>query len=81
MSSLDQRIGQIFREIFDDEALALSDSTTVKDIPEWDSFAHVKLMIAFEEAFNVNFTTDEVVTISSVGALKRALLEKGVSPE
>lgn len=81
MSSLDQRIGQIFREIFDDEALALSDSTTAKDIPEWDSFAHVKLMIAFEEAFNVNFTTDEVVTISSVGALKGALLEKGVSPE
>jgi acyl carrier protein len=78
MSLLYQRIQQVFREVLDNDGLLVTQSMTSDDVPGWDSFAQVKLVIALEEEFQVKFTTDEVATISSVDGLARALAAKGV---
>jgi acyl carrier protein len=79
MSFLEERIQQVFREVFDNQDLIVSDPMTSHDIQGWDSFAQVRLVIAFEEEFDIKFTTAEVATISSVAGLKNALLSKGVA--
>ncbi len=76
--SLHQRMQQVFREVFDDERMEIRDDMTPKDIPGWDSLAHVKLIIGLEEEFNCKFTVHEVVGIASVGDLKRMLSLKGI---
>jgi acyl carrier protein len=81
MSFLEERIQQVFQEVFHNQDLTVSDSTTSKDIQGWDSFAQVRLVIAFEEEFDIKFTTDEVATISSVAGLKDALVSKGVAAD
>lgn len=67
------RIRRVFREVFDDPALEVSEETSPEQLPAWDSFAHVKLLVALEEEFAVQFTTAEAAEMRSVGDFRRAL--------
>jgi acyl carrier protein len=64
---------KIFREIFDDPAIVLTDTTTAKDIALWDSISHVDLVVSVEKAFRVSFTTKEIKGLENVGDLVRLL--------
>jgi acyl carrier protein len=76
---LDQRLQQIFREAFDNDKLVLANSLSPETMPQWDSLAHVKLMMGCEEEFGVKFTIEETVESTSVGKLKSVLTAKGAS--
>lgn len=67
---------RVFRDVFDDESLAVDDQTSARDVPGWDSLAQVKLVISLEYEFRVRFTTAEIGSWSNVGDLKRALRSK-----
>jgi len=75
---VDQRLQQIFREAFENDKLTLSDSLSLESMPQWDSLAHVKLMMGCEEEFGVKFTIQETIESTSVGKLKAVLASKGV---
>ncbi len=62
-----ERLTGIFRRVFDDPELAISDATTTRDIEEWDSLNHINLIVATEKAFSVQFTTREVKLLGNVG--------------
>ncbi len=74
----DQRLQRIFREVFDDDKLALSNSLSPETLAEWDSLAQVKLIVACEEEFGIKFSIDETIEIASAGKLKEVLASKGV---
>jgi acyl carrier protein len=74
---IDQRLQQIFREVFDDDKLSISDSLSPETMPEWDSLAHVKLIVGCEEEFGVKFSIDETMETTSAGKLKAVLESKG----
>jgi acyl carrier protein len=74
----DQRLQQIFREAFENDKLTLSDGLSPETLPEWDSLAHVKLMMGCEEEFGVKFSIEETVESTSVARLKQVLTSKGV---
>jgi acyl carrier protein len=57
------RIRRIFREIFDDNQLDISDELSPRNLPAWDSLAQVKLLLALEEEFGVQFTTAEAAEL------------------
>lgn len=80
MSLTDQRLQQIFREVFENDALVLSDSLSPETERAWDSLAHLKLIMGCEEEFGVKFTLEETVDSNSVGKLKSVLAAKGVAP-
>lgn len=61
------KLRNIFREIFDDDLMSISEETQRGDIEDWDSVAHVKLVLAVEAEFGIRLTTDEVATVKSVG--------------
>jgi acyl carrier protein len=75
---IDQRLQQVFREVFENNKLTLSDALSPETMPQWDSLAHVKLIMASEEEFGVKFSIEETVESTSVGQLKAALASKGV---
>lgn len=60
-------IQSIFREILDDPELKVLPSTGPNDIPDWDSVAQVKIILALEEAFGMRFSTSEVAESHTVG--------------
>jgi acyl carrier protein len=75
----DRRLQQIFREAFDNDKLTLTDALSPETMPQWDSLAHVRLMMGCEEEFGVKFTIEETVESTSVGKLKSVLALKGVA--
>ena len=79
MTLLDQRLQQVFREAFENDKLILTDSISPETLPEWDSLAHVKLIMGCEEEFGVKFTIEETIDSTSVAKLKAVLAAKGVA--
>ena len=64
-----QELQPIFRELFCDEGLVISQTTSAADIEEWDSMAHVNLLIEIEKRFGVRFTAQEMGSTADVSAL------------
>lgn len=63
------RLQEVFRGVFDDEALVISRDTTAQDIEAWDSVQNVLLMLEVEGAFGVRFSTPEIAYLKNVGDL------------
>jgi acyl carrier protein len=59
----------IFRDLFDDDAIVLSPGLTASDVPEWDSFNHINLIVSVESRFGVKFQTAELESMHTVGHL------------
>jgi len=70
------KLSNIFRVLFNLPDLELNDNLTAKDVPGWDSFNHVNLIINIEEEFNVRFSNDEVGGMQNVGNLESLLASK-----
>ena len=70
------KLSEIFRVLFNRPDLELNDDLTAKDVPGWDSFNHVNLIINIEEEFDVRFSNDEVAGMQKVGDLKTLLTSK-----
>jgi acyl carrier protein len=72
-----ERVQNVFRDVFEDPMLLITEKTTAADIPTWDSLTHITLIVSLEEEFSIQFTSMEVTSMSCVGDLF-TLLEKKV---
>lgn len=72
------RLIAVFREVFEDDGLEVTEKMTAEDIPAWDSLKHIMLMLAIEAEFGVKLKASEIGTIADVGALV-ALLEARIA--
>jgi acyl carrier protein len=70
------RLNEVFRSVFDDPALTVSEATTAKDVRDWDSIAHITLVIELEREFNVKFQMAEIEKLRNVGDLVAMLVAK-----
>ncbi len=70
------KLTEIFRDVFDDEDIEISDTTTADDIEEWDSLEHITLIAAVEKAFKMRFTMKEVSSMKNVGEMMTILEER-----
>ncbi len=66
---LQTMLQDVFRDVFDNNTIVIDRNTSADDIGEWDSFNHVRLIIAAEEAFNVSLSTADVADLRNVGEL------------
>lgn len=57
----------------------VSDGLEYNSIKEWDSVAHMTLVAALEEAFDIMLDTDDIIDMSSVGKSKEILAKYDVS--
>jgi len=64
-----ERINKVFREVFDDESITVTDSTTANDIDDWDSFEHINLVVAVEEEFGIRIPMGKVLVMKNVGEM------------
>lgn len=66
---LDTQLTAIFRDLFDDDTITLRPGLTASDVPEWDSFNHINLIVAVEARFGIKFQTAELESMQTVGQL------------
>jgi len=64
-----RQLDEIFRDVFDDDTIALTPETTASDIDGWDSVAHVDLIVSIETRMKIKFKTSELGNLHNVGQL------------
>lgn len=73
---INEKLTNVFREVFDDDTITLHDEMTADDVDAWDSLSHVNLMIATELAFGIEFKQSEIQSFKNVGELIERIKEK-----
>ena len=48
-----EKLNNVFRDVFDDDTITVSDNTTASDIDGWDSLMHITLISAVEDEFDI----------------------------
>jgi acyl carrier protein len=74
--SIYDRMALVFREVFDDDGLVLTPAMTAKDVAEWDSLNHIRLVVAIEAEFKIRFTAGEISDLENVGELVALIQRK-----
>ncbi len=64
-----EKITGIFREVFDDDSLVITEATHAADIEDWDSLAQITLVTAVEDMFGMQFLLEDVTTMQNVGEM------------
>jgi len=54
----------------------INENSSMDTIGEWDSLNHMNLMMALEEEFSIQFDNTEVMKLTSMDAILRALKRK-----
>ena len=63
------KVQEIFRDVFDDEELVISDATNSDEIEDWDSLEHISLIVSMEKEFSMKFDLKEVNELKDVGEM------------
>jgi acyl carrier protein len=58
---------RVFHDVFDDDTLVLRPDLTANEVPGWDSFTHINLIVAAEGRFHIRFKTAELESMQNVG--------------
>ena len=48
-----ERLDRVFQDVFDDDTIHVTPTTTADDIEDWDSLEHITLISAVRELFGV----------------------------
>jgi acyl carrier protein len=63
------RLTEVFRVTFGDEAIVLDPAMTADDVEAWDSVSHITLIYAIEDEFGIKFSTRDLEGLACVGDL------------
>ena len=56
------RLTPIFHEVFDDDDIIPHSNMTANDVTAWDSLSNIRLVVAVEKEFAIQFSTGEVAS-------------------
>lgn len=65
------KLKNIFAESLGVDANIVTDNLRYAEIPQWDSVAHMALVAAIEEGFDIMIDTEDVIDMSSFEKAKQ----------
>ena len=71
-----EKLTEVFRIVFDDDSLVITNNTTSSDIEDWDSLEQINLIVGIEKKFNIKFKLEEVTGLENVGAMVDLIVSK-----
>ena len=75
---MEGKVTGLLAEVLQIPPAGINDDLEMKDLDVWDSLKHMELVVALEQAFDIQFTFDEIVAMRSVREIKRVLSERRV---
>jgi acyl carrier protein len=67
---------EIFQIVLMRDELLLTPELSAKDVPGWDSFKQIEILIATEQRFGIRISTREVDRLKTVGDLAAVVAAK-----
>jgi len=74
----ENKLKEIMADVFGVDSKTIDERASADTIAKWDSFNHMKLVLALEEEFNVIFQAEQTVEMLSYPLVKIALSEHGI---
>lgn len=71
-----ERVNKVFKDVFDDEDVAVTFESTAADVEGWDSLRHITLIEAVEDEFDMRFQMNEVTGMKDVGEMVDIIAER-----
>ena len=68
-TEITNQLTNIFKELFNNDNIVLSDSMTANDEDNWDSLSHMLLISEIENRFEIKFKLRELNIMKNVGIL------------
>jgi acyl carrier protein len=76
---MDEKIGRAFFSAFGVTAEEFSDALSPEQVKGWDSLGHLRLVMALQEEFGVEFEVDEIMRMESVAKIRTIIAERQVA--
>lgn len=76
-----QRLKPLIARVLQVEEGRITDETSPANLETWDSFNALMLVSELESEFKVQFTMDEVRSVTCVRDIKESLRKHGVDPD
>jgi len=73
---VDSKVFNIISRIMGAPLERITESSSPDSIEQWDSLKHIQLILAIEEAFGVQLTDQEVVSVRDVRSIIALLRQK-----
>lgn len=73
-----EKYNKVFMDVLGVDESVLNEKFTFKDVPQWDSVAHLSLISELEDAFDVMFESDDILHYGSYENGKQILSRMGV---
>ena len=72
---MEERVREVMAAILGLEEDEIEDDTSLNTVESWDSLKHMNLILALEEEFDVEFSDDQVVELTSYREIRETLAE------
>jgi acyl carrier protein len=69
IAEIRNRLNTVFQDVFDDPEIQIRDNMTAEDIEDWDSVAHITLVLSVEKEFGLRLNISEIGKLHNVGAM------------
>lgn len=66
-SGLYDRLTPVFRDVLDIDDLVLTPELSARDVAEWDSLSHIRLVVAVEQELGIRFIAGDIDSLENVG--------------
>lgn len=73
-----EKLKEILSRILQIDTLEITDQTSPYNVETWDSFNGLMLVSELEKGFDIKFSMEEVIAVTCVGDIKKALMSHGV---
>jgi len=70
---IDRKLEKLLKETFQIDKINLDYS--MDDIPEWDSFKHIELIIGLEQEFGIKLEYTDTTEMTSIAIIKSKILK------
>jgi acyl carrier protein len=73
-------LSDIFGQVFKRRDIALRPDLTAADVPGWDSFRHIDIIMAAEERFRIILDTQDIDGMKNLGDLVKIVSARSPAP-
>lgn len=71
-----EKLTKIFRAVFGNETLVLTNELTANDVENWDSLTHMLLVSEVENGFSIKFKLKDLNKMKNVGDMMNIINSK-----
>lgn len=67
MSDVLEQVTAVIRDVFGDDDIVVTETSSAEDVEGWDSLMHLNVVIALEKRFGIRFSTAEISLMKEEG--------------